>query len=187
MRPEEKQLLISRLPWFALALFLVFFAYGELHELEQKVKQQELTLENSSAPLSGLKEDLNRSKTNLEVQKKALDAYKELYAQIPTADHTHLIIRSLERIADEASVAVEEVSMREQPLRKDESFSRLSMQVRLRASYGEIRAFIAALEGSVDEKMAGLIYLVKRVEMTTTGANILATINLQVRLKAKGL
>ena len=38
MRQEEKQLLVSRLPWFALALFLVFFAYGELHELEHKVK-----------------------------------------------------------------------------------------------------------------------------------------------------
>ena len=187
MRPEEKQLLISRLPWFALALFLVFFAYGELHELEQKVKQQELSLENSSAPLSGLKEDLNRSKTNLEVQKKALEAYKELYDQIPTAEHTHLIIRSLERLAREASVNIEEVSMREQPPRKDESFSRLSMQVRLRAKYGQFREFITALESTVEPQMAGLHYLIKRVEMTTASSKLLATLNLQVRLKAKGL
>ena len=129
---------------------------------------------------------MDRSKANLKVHEEAKQNYQKLLDQIPSSEDSHIIIRSLEGLGERSSVAIEEITMREQQQRKGESFSRLSLQIRLRASYEQIRTFVIALESTVDEKLAGLLYMVKKVEMTKSSSKLLATINVQVKLKTKG-
>ncbi len=187
MRPEEQQLLTSRLIWFALAIFLVFFAYGELHELEKTVRAQELASTSNSAPLIGLKEDRDRALANQKIYDKIKVDYKELSKQIPSLTDIHHVIRSLEKIGQEATISFEEISFSERPVKKGESFAKQLLNVRLKASYKEIRHFLALVETAVEKKKLGLQYLVDRVEMTPSGKGLLATVVLKVKMKPRGM
>ena len=178
MRAEEKQTLLLRLVWFALAIFIVFFAYGELHELEKEKRSIARDIQVAQLELKALSEDKERSIAKQKTYDEVMEMLCKFEKQVPRDRDIHFILPILNDLANKASVQLQSIGFS-----KSRNDSQVLLKVKSLASYKSARLFLGLVESCSSEDMPGLKFFVDRFEMVERRGRLELSMLLQIPLR----